>query len=90
DPLVHHGQYFGRAVHTFCNVQTLINNGLVLMTNDKDEETLTAVEQKECAIFRELLQMVPGIEPRLMDSSEEEVKAIADLVCFLNVSWIIN
>ena len=28
DPLVHHGRHFGRTVHAFCNVQTLITNGL--------------------------------------------------------------
>ncbi|KAF9236552.1 hypothetical protein BU15DRAFT_89082 [Melanogaster broomeanus] len=28
EPLVHHSRHFGRAVHAFCNVQTLISNGL--------------------------------------------------------------
>ena len=34
DPLVHHGRHFGRAVHAFCNVQTLIANGLQAMSDD--------------------------------------------------------
>ncbi|KAF8834724.1 hypothetical protein BDN67DRAFT_914346, partial [Paxillus ammoniavirescens] len=42
DPLVHHGRHFGRAVHAFCNVQTLVTNGLIRMAADGDEETLTA------------------------------------------------
>ena len=44
DPLVHHGHHFGRAVHAFCNVQTLVMNGLQAMCDDAPEdESLTAV-----------------------------------------------
>ena len=45
DPRVHHGQHFGRAVHAFCNVQMLITNGIVLMSEDIDvnDESLTAM-----------------------------------------------
>ena len=43
DPLVHHGRHFGRAIHAFCNVQTLILNGLQTMYDDApDDESLTA------------------------------------------------
>ena len=31
DPLVHHGRHFGRVVHAFCNVQTLLTNGMTIM-----------------------------------------------------------
>ena len=41
DPLVHHGRHFGRAVHAFCNVQTLLLNGLQAMSDDGPEEILT-------------------------------------------------
>jgi hypothetical protein len=99
DPLVHHGRHFGRAVHTFCNIQTLITNGLVTMGNqsDEDPESMTAQwvirthvqppnktyhsERKEYQVFRELLRMAPGLEARLMESSEDEVIHVADLVC---------
>lgn len=37
DPLVHHGRHFGRVVHAFCNVQTLITNGLAVL-GDQDGE----------------------------------------------------
>ena len=37
-------------------------------------------ERKEYAVFRELLRLVPGLEGRLMESSEEQVIHIADLV----------
>jgi hypothetical protein len=44
DPLVHHGRHFGRAVHAFCNAQTLISNGITLMgENANDEEEVSAV-----------------------------------------------
>ena len=44
DPLVHHGQHFGHAVHTFCNLQTLLVNGLITMgSDDADLESLTAM-----------------------------------------------
>ncbi|KAL4063134.1 hypothetical protein J3A83DRAFT_4362700 [Scleroderma citrinum] len=82
DPLVHHGCHVGRAVHAFCNVQTLITNGLHAMSDDAPEdETLPAVcsECKEHAVFWELLQSVPGLEDQLMLSSEEEVIAMANL-----------
>lgn len=42
DPLVHHGRHFGRAVHAFCNVQTLILNGLVTLGEGEDEDEMTA------------------------------------------------
>ena len=44
---------------------------------------LARSERKEYAAFRELVQIVPGLDSRLMELSEEEVIAIADLVCFL-------
>ena len=100
DPLVHHGRHFGRTVHAFCNVQTLVTNGLQAMCDDAPEDdSLTSVyvayflnkstiltccsERKERAVFRELLQSVPGLENRLMTSSEEEVVEIADQVRIL-------
>jgi mannose/fructose-specific phosphotransferase system component IIA len=33
-------------------------------------------------VFRQMLQMIPGLEARLMSSSEEEIVFIADLVGF--------
>lgn len=37
-------------------------------------------ERKEYAVFKELLRMIPSLEARLMESSEEAVISIADLV----------
>ncbi|KIJ05874.1 hypothetical protein PAXINDRAFT_20896 [Paxillus involutus ATCC 200175] len=46
----------------------------------EDKGTVTVMERKEYAVFRELLRMVPGMEARLMESSEEEVVHLADLI----------
>ena len=41
-------------------------------------------EEKEHHVFQCLLQMIPGLEARLMESSEEELRLIADLVRVLH------
>ncbi|KIJ19520.1 hypothetical protein PAXINDRAFT_8009 [Paxillus involutus ATCC 200175] len=46
----------------------------------ENEGIVTAIERKEYAVFHELLRMVPGMEARLMESSEEEVVHLADLI----------
>lgn len=42
DPLVLHGRHFGRSIHAFCNVTTLINNGIGRIASNDPEEDLTA------------------------------------------------
>jgi hypothetical protein len=37
-------------------------------------------ERREHRVFTKLLQMIPGMEERIMNSSEEEVTFVADLV----------
>ncbi|KIM51940.1 hypothetical protein SCLCIDRAFT_80872, partial [Scleroderma citrinum Foug A] len=80
DPLVHHGCHFSRTVHSFCSIQTLLTNGIMSMAEDIVMDSLSAIEWKELEVFRELMKMVPGLEARLMASSEDEVIDIADLV----------
>ncbi|KIJ12184.1 hypothetical protein PAXINDRAFT_83251, partial [Paxillus involutus ATCC 200175] len=75
DPLVHHGWHFGRAVHVFCNMQTLIVNGLAAMAEGEDLESMTALERKELSVFKQLLTTA-----RLMSGSEEDVNEISDLI----------
>ena len=43
DPLVHHGQHFGRTVYTMCSVHALFTSAIVCMGEDEDvaEELLT-------------------------------------------------
>ncbi|KAM6503022.1 hypothetical protein JOM56_002999 [Amanita muscaria] len=80
DPLVHHGRHFGRTVHAMCSVQALITNGILLLGEDGEvtEESLTAEQRKEYNVFRQLLQMVPRLNERLMEGSEEECIARSD------------
>jgi len=42
DPLIHHGCHFGCAIFTFCNVKSLIINGLDHMCTNSDPRSLTA------------------------------------------------
>jgi hypothetical protein len=39
-------------------------------------------ERREHSVFRDLLKQIPGFEKRLMESSDDEVVMIADMVCF--------
>ncbi|KAN0091493.1 hypothetical protein V8E55_005059 [Tylopilus felleus] len=80
DLLVHHGHHFGQVVHAFCNVQTLIANGLQAMSDDTSKESLPAAERKECTVFCELLRIMPGLECRLMESSEKDITMITDMI----------
>ncbi|KAH7919885.1 hypothetical protein BV22DRAFT_1050765 [Leucogyrophana mollusca] len=82
DPLVHHGRHFGRTVHALCNVQALITNGILRLGElaDEPEETFTAEERREHRVFRSLLQMVPGLEERLMTGEAEDAVTVAELV----------
>ncbi|KIM57809.1 hypothetical protein SCLCIDRAFT_1219064, partial [Scleroderma citrinum Foug A] len=61
---------------------TLVTNGIALMSEDIDvnDESLTAIEQKEYGVFKELLCMIPSMEAHLMESSEEMVTTIAELI----------
>ncbi|KAF8332946.1 hypothetical protein F5887DRAFT_1063780 [Amanita rubescens] len=82
-PFVHHGRHFGRTVHAMCNVQALIANCLILFGQDGEValEALTTQQRKELNVFQQLLEMVPHLQERLMESSElEEYMTIADLI----------
>ncbi|KAH6871076.1 hypothetical protein BKA70DRAFT_1131287 [Coprinopsis sp. MPI-PUGE-AT-0042] len=84
DPLVHHGRHFGRTIQAFCRVQTLIKNGLArkieMVFNHLSEEQLTPVEQREHAIYEQLLKLVPGLEKRLCNGSDQDVFYVAELI----------
>lgn len=41
DPLVHHGRHFGHAIFAFCNIKSLVINGLEHMCSNLDPELLT-------------------------------------------------
>ena len=60
DPLVHHGCHFGRAVHAFCNVQTLLMNGMQAMYDDapEDESMIVVCVSYVFPLSRQLLTSV--------------------------------
>ncbi|KIJ12102.1 hypothetical protein PAXINDRAFT_83460, partial [Paxillus involutus ATCC 200175] len=74
------GRHFGRAVHAFCNMQTLIVNGLAAMAEGEDLESMTTLKCKELLVFKQLVWMVPGIDVHLMSGSEEDMSEISDLI----------
>ncbi|KAI0055392.1 hypothetical protein BV25DRAFT_1921867 [Artomyces pyxidatus] len=82
DPLVHHGRHFCRTVHAMTNFKALITRGLLRMGElaDEPEDTFTAEERREHAVFNTLMQSTPGLEDRLMNGSNEEVAIIAELL----------
>ncbi|KJA13336.1 hypothetical protein HYPSUDRAFT_151695 [Hypholoma sublateritium FD-334 SS-4] len=82
DPLVHHGRHFGRSIHALCSLHALINNGIIRMgeRSEEPEEVFTAHERREHRVYLLLLKSVPGLEERIMSSSEEEVHNIAALL----------
>jgi len=65
-----------------CNVHTLLTNGLLRLGElaGEPEETFTAEQRREHIVFGVLLQMVPGLEDRLMEGTDEDVVLIADLL----------
>jgi hypothetical protein len=50
--------------------------------------TITCRERKEHRVFDLLLQMVPGLEGRLLNGSDEEVGHVAELVSAFNLLLI--
>jgi hypothetical protein len=44
DPLIGHGRHFGRTVHALCNIQVLLTNGILRLSEqgNEPEESLTA------------------------------------------------
>lgn len=43
-------------------------------------KTLFGRQRREHRVFEALLQMIPGLEDRLMNGSEEDIVAVAELV----------
>ncbi|KAJ3537562.1 hypothetical protein NMY22_g5540 [Coprinellus aureogranulatus] len=77
DPLVHHGRHFGRAIYAFANVHALLLAGLAANSEGPVE---TQQERRDIRVFLKLLDLIPGLEERIMDGSPEEVLAVANMV----------
>ncbi|RXW16683.1 hypothetical protein EST38_g9172 [Candolleomyces aberdarensis] len=83
DSLLSYGRHFGRTIHPFCNLNTLIVQGQArvneLILRGITVEELSLREQREHKIFRQLINLVPNLEARLWDEgcTAEERKYIA-------------
>ncbi|KAF8239325.1 hypothetical protein L208DRAFT_1238246 [Tricholoma matsutake] len=79
DPFVHYRRHFGRTVHAMCSIQALLTNSIVHMGEEGEvvEESLTPEQHRA---FQKLLHIVPHLPERLMEASNEECIAIADLI----------
>jgi hypothetical protein len=49
---------------------------------------MNARELREHRVFSRLLQMIPGLEDRLMEGSNENVIHVAELVCIILILGI--
>ncbi|KAI5999900.1 hypothetical protein EDD15DRAFT_2193413 [Pisolithus albus] len=77
DPLVHRGRHFGRAVHAFCNVPTLLTNGIVLLSEGRGDalDSLT-VEYALPFSFWTLIRTFPFSERKEFVAFQELLRAI--------------
>ncbi|TEB29041.1 hypothetical protein FA13DRAFT_1632636, partial [Coprinellus micaceus] len=96
DPLIHHGRHFGRSVYAFANVHALLLAGInadedvapetqqyifiFIFPTAGSNEPHTSRERRELRIFRQLLRLVPNLEDRLMECSEEELMSVANMI----------
>ncbi|KAH6887786.1 hypothetical protein BKA70DRAFT_1443450 [Coprinopsis sp. MPI-PUGE-AT-0042] len=90
DPLIHHGRHFGRTMHSFCRIYTLISDGLIrndaiatgrLELRSLHNELITALrERREHELFSQLMAHVPGLEERLYSSAGEYLAYVSSMV----------
>ncbi|RXW12519.1 hypothetical protein EST38_g13335 [Candolleomyces aberdarensis] len=76
DPLVHHGRHFGRTVHAFANIHSLILAGLSVEQPDLE----STQQRREYRVFKKLLKMIPNFEERLLEAGPEEIVLMAGLI----------
>ncbi|EGO23842.1 hypothetical protein SERLADRAFT_370680 [Serpula lacrymans var. lacrymans S7.9] len=69
-------------VHALCSIRILLKNGVQHMDElvGEDGHTLSVEEPRERAVFERLMQMVPGLDTRLQESSSKERGMIADFI----------
>ncbi|KAF8221849.1 hypothetical protein L208DRAFT_1325779, partial [Tricholoma matsutake] len=67
------------AVHAMCSIQALLTNGILCMGEEGEviEESLTPEQHR---VFQQLLHMVPHLLECLMEASNEECMAVAELI----------
>jgi len=64
-----------------CNVNALICNGIGHLGEEPvPEESLTDEDRKERRVFQQLLQTIPRLQERLMESEQADLLVIAELI----------
>jgi hypothetical protein len=79
DLLVHRGRHFGRTVYGLCTVSSLVNNGIIQMGElaTQPDKIMTEEERGEHRVFKLLVQVMSGLENRLVEGSDKDVAHIA-------------
>ncbi|EGN99204.1 hypothetical protein SERLA73DRAFT_53763 [Serpula lacrymans var. lacrymans S7.3] len=81
DPLVHHGQHFGRTIHALCNIWALLANGIARTGEfHQPDEYYSSEENQEYLIYRSLLRMIPGLEDCLLQGDKDNIVSMAEMI----------
>ncbi|KAG6904896.1 hypothetical protein DXG01_006417 [Tephrocybe rancida] len=81
-PLIAFGRHFGRTVHAFCRIRSLVDRGILLDLEMKTRplNTFTFEERQEHRVYRQMLQMQPRLEEELISRPLEEMHQLCDLI----------
>ncbi|KAF8057992.1 hypothetical protein FPV67DRAFT_1429091, partial [Lyophyllum atratum] len=82
NPLAQYGCHFGRTVHAFYDVHTLLVRGVKISVDGATtnfDSKIPPNEQREYNLYRQLLSMVPDLEACLINGSESEIMCIAHM-----------
>ncbi|KAG2113776.1 uncharacterized protein F5147DRAFT_571027 [Suillus discolor] len=82
NPLVLHGQHFGRTVFALCNYPALLTAGILRLEELQDTpiDDYPADVRREHRVFMELIDSYPGLLDRLTNGEEEDVIHVGELL----------
>ncbi|KAG1849801.1 hypothetical protein C8R48DRAFT_778396 [Suillus tomentosus] len=76
NPLVLHGRHFGQTVFALCNFPALLTASILQLGELQD----TLIEDYPAEVFVELIDSYPGLLACLMDSEEEDIIHVGELL----------
>ncbi|KAG1787079.1 uncharacterized protein HD556DRAFT_1434526 [Suillus plorans] len=82
NPLVLHGQHFGRTVFALCNYPALLTSGILRLEESQDPliEDYPMDIRQEHRVFMELLDSYPGLLDRLTSREEEDIIHVGEML----------
>ncbi|KAG2131860.1 hypothetical protein BD769DRAFT_1627705 [Suillus cothurnatus] len=82
NPLVLHGQHFGRTVFALCNYPALLTSGILQLKELQDipVKDYPADVRQEHRVFMELVDSYPGLLECLMNGEEEDIILVGELL----------